>query len=68
MTFAALTMPLGGAEMIDLGVLPGDSRANDYYVNSRGQVVSPSENSDLCRIPTFTLRYRLPGLRLAPSN
>ena len=41
-----------GAEMIDLGVLPGDSCANAYYVNSRGQVVGTSENSDLCRIPT----------------
>lgn len=41
-----------GAEMIDLGVLPGDSCANAYYVNSRGQVVGTSENNDLCRIPT----------------
>jgi len=41
-----------GREMIDLGVLPGDSCANAYYVNSRGQVVGTSENSDLCRIPT----------------
>ena len=41
-----------GAQMIDLGVLPGDSCANAYYVNSRGQVVGTSENSDLCRIPT----------------
>jgi probable HAF family extracellular repeat protein len=41
-----------GAEMIDLGVLPGDSCANAYYVNSRGQVVGTSENRDLCLIPT----------------
>ena len=41
-----------GTEMIDLGVLPGDACANAYYVNSRGQVVGTSENTDLCRIPT----------------
>ena len=41
-----------GAEKIDLSVLPGDSCANAYYVNSRGQVVGTSENSDLCRVPT----------------
>jgi probable HAF family extracellular repeat protein len=41
-----------GAEKIDLGVLPGDSCSNAYYVNSRGQVVGTSENSDLCRVPT----------------
>jgi probable HAF family extracellular repeat protein len=41
-----------GAVMIDLGVLPGDSCANAYYVNSRGQVVGTSESRDLCSIPT----------------
>jgi probable HAF family extracellular repeat protein len=41
-----------GAVMIDLGVLPGDSCANAYYVNSRGQVVGTSESRDLCLVPT----------------
>jgi probable HAF family extracellular repeat protein len=38
--------------LIDLGTLPGDSCANAYYVNSRGQVVGTSESRDLCLIPT----------------
>jgi len=38
--------------MIDLGVLPGDSCANAYVVNSRGQVVGTSENEADCLIPT----------------
>jgi probable HAF family extracellular repeat protein len=41
-----------GTTMIDLGLLPGDSCANAYYVNSHGQVVGTSENRDLCLIPT----------------
>jgi probable HAF family extracellular repeat protein len=36
----------------DLGTLPGDSCANAYYVNARGQVVGTSENRELCSIPT----------------
>lgn len=36
----------------DLGTLPGDSCANAYYVNARGQVVGTSENRDLCLVPT----------------
>jgi probable HAF family extracellular repeat protein len=36
--------------MIDLGTLSGDSCANAYYVNSRGQVVGTSENRDLCSL------------------
>jgi probable HAF family extracellular repeat protein len=38
--------------IIDLGALPGDSCANAYYVNARGQVVGTSESRDLCLIPT----------------
>jgi probable HAF family extracellular repeat protein len=38
--------------MIDLGTLPGDTCANAYYVNNRGQVVGTSENRELCLIPT----------------
>jgi probable HAF family extracellular repeat protein len=41
-----------GAQMIDLGVLPGDACSNAYVVNSHEQVVGTSESSDLCRIPT----------------
>jgi probable HAF family extracellular repeat protein len=41
-----------GAEKIDLGVLPGDSCSNAYYVNGRGQVVGTSENRVLCLLPT----------------
>ena len=41
-----------GKSMIDLGVLPGDSCANAYYVNNRGQVVGTSENMGLCLVPT----------------
>jgi probable HAF family extracellular repeat protein len=41
-----------GAEMIDLGVLPGYSCSRALSVNSRGQVVGNLETSDLC--PTFT--------------
>lgn len=37
---------------IDLGVLPGDACSNAYYVNSRGQVVGTSENSEFCSVPT----------------
>lgn len=37
---------------IDLGVLPGDSCSNAYYVNSLGQVVGTSESLDLCLVPT----------------
>jgi probable HAF family extracellular repeat protein len=36
----------------DLGRLPGDSCANAYYVNARGQVVGTSESRALCLIPT----------------
>jgi probable HAF family extracellular repeat protein len=36
--------------MIDLGTLAGDSCANAYYVNTRGQVVGTSENRDLCSL------------------
>jgi probable HAF family extracellular repeat protein len=38
--------------IIDLGTLPGDSCANAYYVNARGQVVGTSESRALCLIPT----------------
>lgn len=38
--------------IIDLGTLPGDSCANAYYVNTRGQVVGTSESRDLCLVPT----------------
>jgi probable HAF family extracellular repeat protein len=38
--------------IIDLGALAGDSCANAYYVNARGQVVGTSESRDLCLIPT----------------
>jgi probable HAF family extracellular repeat protein len=38
--------------IIDLGTLPGDSCANAYYVNRRGQVVGTSESRDLCLVPT----------------
>jgi probable HAF family extracellular repeat protein len=41
-----------GKSMIDLGVLPGDSCSNAYYVNDRGQVVGTSEDMDLCLVPT----------------
>jgi len=41
-----------GAEMIDLGVLPGYSCSRAFSVNSRGLVVGTLENSDLC--PTYT--------------
>ena len=37
---------------IDLGVVPGDSCSNAYYVNARGQVVGTSESRSLCLIPT----------------
>lgn len=36
---------------VDLGVLPGDSCSNAYFVNSHGQVVGTSENQELCLIP-----------------
>jgi probable HAF family extracellular repeat protein len=35
---------------LDLGVLPGDSCSNAYFVNSHGQVVGTSEDQDLCSI------------------
>jgi probable HAF family extracellular repeat protein len=38
--------------IMDLGTLPGDSCANAYFVNARGQVVGTSENRDLCSVPT----------------
>lgn len=38
--------------IVDLGTLPGDSCANAYYVNVRGQVVGTSESRDLCLIST----------------
>jgi probable HAF family extracellular repeat protein len=41
-----------GAQRIDLGVLPGDSCSNAYYVNARGQVVGTSESRVLCLLPT----------------
>jgi probable HAF family extracellular repeat protein len=37
--------------IVDLGALPGDSCANAYYVNARGQVVGASESRALCLIP-----------------
>lgn len=39
-----------GSRMIDLGVLPGDSCSNAYFVNSSGGVVGTSESKDLCLI------------------
>jgi probable HAF family extracellular repeat protein len=39
-----------GGRTIDLGVLPGDSCSNAYFVNFRGQVVGTSESKDLCLI------------------
>jgi probable HAF family extracellular repeat protein len=41
-----------GTVMIDLGVMPGDSCSNAYYVNARHQVVGTSESRDLCLVPT----------------
>jgi probable HAF family extracellular repeat protein len=38
--------------IFDLGTLPGDSCANTYYVNARGQVVGTSESRGLCLVPT----------------
>jgi probable HAF family extracellular repeat protein len=35
---------------IDLGVLPGDSCSNAYFINARGQIVGTSENKQLCSI------------------
>ncbi|HYK34510.1 hypothetical protein [Alloacidobacterium sp.] len=35
---------------LDLGVLPGDSCSNAYFINSYGQVVGTSENQHLCSI------------------
>jgi probable HAF family extracellular repeat protein len=37
--------------ILDLGTLSGESCANAYYVNARGQVVGTSENRELCSIP-----------------
>jgi probable HAF family extracellular repeat protein len=37
-----------GGQTIDLGVLPGDSCSNAYFVNLRGQVVGTSENEEHC--------------------
>src|SRR5262249_39740724 len=36
---------------VDLGVLPGDSCSNAYFVNSHGQIVGGSETLDLCTLP-----------------
>jgi probable HAF family extracellular repeat protein len=35
-------------EITDLGVLPGDSCSNAYYVNSKGQIVGTSEDRAHC--------------------
>src|SRR5262249_30154486 len=37
-------------EEIDLGVLPGDSCSNAYFVSSHGQIVGASETAELCTL------------------
>ena len=37
-------------QKIDLGVLPGDSCSNAYFVNSHGQIVGASETLELCTL------------------
>jgi probable HAF family extracellular repeat protein len=38
------------AQKIDLGVLPGDSCSNAYFVNSHGQIVGTSETFEFCAL------------------
>jgi probable HAF family extracellular repeat protein len=58
-------------QTIDLGVLPGDSCSNAYFVNSHGQIVGASEPLELCTLSEPVGRHaflRDPGGSLTDLN